>query len=230
MTFGGLEKFTLIDYPGLPAAMVYTIGCNFRCPYCHNPELVDETVETRIPEEEVLAFLANRKRVLEGFVVTGGEPTMHDELPNFLRKVKALGYRVKLDTNGTNPAMVRALMKAKLVDYYAMDIKSPLSAYAAAVQRPVDTDAIQESIELLKGAPKGVSYEFRTTVVKGMLSPEDLEQIGREIRGAKRYYLQKFVPNKLLNPQFLRKTTYSDEEFEDLRQKLSTYVEECAIR
>jgi pyruvate formate lyase activating enzyme len=230
MVFGGLEKFTLIDFPGTVAAMVYTIGCNFRCPYCHNPELVDETVETRIPEEVVLKFLGARKKVLEGLVITGGEPTMHDALPDFLGAVKALGYRVKLDTNGTNPAMVRALIDARTVDYFAMDIKSPLAAYAAAVQRPVDTDAIRESIELLKNAPEGVAYEFRTTVVKGILSPEDLEQIGREIQGAKRYYLQKFVSNKLLNPQFLRKTTYSDEEFETLRQTLKNYVEACAIR
>ena len=110
MTFGGLEKFTLIDYPGTVACVVYTIGCNFRCPYCHNPELVDETVKTRISEEELFDFLAERKKLLEGVVITGGEPTIHEDLPEVLRKIKALGYLVKLDTNGTNPLLLRQMV------------------------------------------------------------------------------------------------------------------------
>lgn len=228
MTFGGLEKFTLIDYPGVPACVLYTVGCNFRCPYCHNPELVDETVETRLSEREVFDFLKERTKALGGVVITGGEPTMHTELPGVLASIKKLGYKVKLDSNGTNPAMLKKLVREKLVDYVAMDIKSPLARYSEVVARPVDLAAVRESIDFLLTAP--VEYEFRTTIIKSLLSPEDIEEIGKEIKGAKKYYLQKFIPVKILNPQFKRKTTYSDEEFEMLRQKIQPYVETCTIR
>ena len=228
MTFGGLEKFTLIDYPGKIACVVYTIGCNFRCPYCHNPELVDETTETRITEEEFFDFLAKRTHMLEGVVITGGEPTMHSDLLGVMQKIKNLGYLVKLDTNGTNPVMLHQAVEGGLVDYVAMDIKSPLRKYSATVARPVDVEAIQSSIDFLLLSP--TDYEFRTTVIKGMQTPDDIEEIGKEIKGAKRYFLQKFVPTKILNPQFIKKTTYSDAEFEVFQKKLKKYVNYCAIR
>lgn len=228
MIFGGFEKFTLIDYPGKIAAMVYTIGCNFRCPYCHNPELVDETVTKTFTEEEVLTFLKHRKGFIDGLVITGGEPTMHKDLLDFMRKVKELGFLVKLDSNGTHPDILRQAIKEKIVDYIAMDIKSPLAKYSQAVSRPVDTAAIRKSIDLLMSS--SVEYEFRTTVVKVLLSPQDIEEIGREIKGARRYYLQKFIPIKILNPQFRKKTSYSEEEFESLRKTLNNYVQYCAIR
>ncbi len=246
MIFGGLEKLTLIDFPGKVACVVYTIGCNFRCPYCHNRELVEETVETKISEEEVFKLLERKKGFLDGIVITGGEPTMHgDDLLRFMAAVKERGFLVKLDTNGTNPAVLREALKRRLVDYVAMDIKAPLAKYSATVARPVDIAAIQESIRMLidqstataasaAGALPGATpmpYEFRTTVVKSLLSPEDFETIGREIRGAQKYYLQKFVAgNLLLNPQFKKKTTYSDEEFLALRETLNRYVARCEIR
>ena len=228
MTFGGLEKFTLIDYPGKIACVAYTIGCNFRCPYCHNPELVDETVEARITEKELFDFLGERTHMLEGVVITGGEPTMHEDLPSVMERVKSLGYLVKLDTNGTNPVMLHQVVEGGLADYVAMDIKSPLCKYSATVARPVDIEAIQSSIDFLLMAP--VEYEFRTTVIKGMQLPEDIEEIGKEIKGARRYFLQKFIPTKILNPQFIKKTTYSDKEFEGFRKKLQNYVNYCGIR
>jgi len=228
MTFGGLEKFTLIDYPGKIACVAYTIGCNFRCPYCHNPELVDETVEARITEKELFDFLGERTHMLEGVVITGGEPTMHEDLPAVMERIKSLGYLVKLDTNGTNPVMLHQVVEAGIVDYVAMDIKSPLRKYSATVARPVDIEAIQSSIDFLLSSP--VEYEFRTTVIKGMQLPEDIEEIGKEIKGARRYFLQKFIPTKILNPQFIKKTTYSDKEFEGFRKKLQNYVNYCAIR
>lgn len=228
MIFGGFEKFTLIDYPGKVACMVYTIGCNFRCPYCHNPELVDETVEYTWSEEDILRFLEKRKGVLEGVCITGGEPTMHEDLPDFIRKVKKLGYAVKLDSNGTNPGMLKDLISGGLVDYVAMDIKSPLRKYKETVNRPADLGAIQKSIKLLMRS--GIPYEFRTTLIKSLVSPEDLEEIGGEIRGAKKYYLQKFIQSKILNPQFLRKTTYSDKELLELQKKMNNYVQYCGIR
>jgi len=228
MIFGGFEKFTLIDYPGKVACMVYTIGCNFRCPYCHNPELVDETVEITYSEEQILDFLDSRTEMLDGVVITGGEPTMQADLLDFIQKVKDRGFLVKLDSNGTHPAMLKEAIDRKLVDYIAMDIKAPLQSYSNTVARPVDTEAIEKSIELLITSP--VEYEFRTTVIKALLSPEEIEEIGKEIWGAKKYYLQKFIPTKLLNPQFRKKTTYSDEEFEKFRTVLLNYVDHCEIR
>jgi pyruvate formate lyase activating enzyme len=228
MVFGGIEKFTLIDYPGKIACMVYTIGCNFRCPYCHNPELVDETTDVHIGEQEFFDFLDTRKGILDGVVITGGEPTMHADLPRVMQAIKNRGFLVKLDSNGTNPKMLREVIKNNLVDYIAMDIKSPLSLYGRTVARPVDTEAIQESVALIMAS--SVAYEFRTTLVKGMLSQGDMRQIGREIQGAKLYVLQKFVSTKILNPQFRHKTSYSDEEMKEFQDMLSVYVDQCHIR
>lgn len=228
MIFGGFEKCTLVDYPGKVACMVYTIGCNFRCPYCHNPELVDETVETTYSEAAILDFLDTRKGLLDGVVITGGEPTMHEELPAFARRVKEKGFLVKLDTNGTNPEMLRRAISESWVDYVAMDMKSPLDSYSQTVARAVDVEAIRESISILLASP--IEYEFRTTIVKSLLSCEDLKHIGEAIRGAKCYYLQKFVPTKILNPQFKRKVTYTDEEFIEFQKIMHEYVETCGIR
>ena len=229
MQFGGFEKFTLIDYPTKVACMVYTIGCNFRCPYCHNPELVDETVSTAIDEKEILDFLKGRTGMLDGLVITGGEPTMHgDDLLSFMREVKKLGFLVKLDSNGTNPVVLRQAIDEKIVDYIAMDIKSPFSKYTETVGRAVNVDNIKKSIEIIKES--GIRYEFRTTIVKSMLSFLDIEEIGKEIKGANNYYLQKFIPTKTVNPQFLKKVTYSDEEFVDLKNIMEKYVSFCDIR
>lgn len=229
MVFGGFEKFTLIDYPGKVACMVYTIGCPFRCPYCHNPELVDETVTTHIDEKIILEFLDSRKGMLDGIVITGGEPSMHGEnLISFMKEVKRCGFLVKLDSNGVNPGFLEKVFAEKLVDFIAMDIKSPLVKYTETVGRPVNIDAIKKSIEIIKKS--GIEYEFRTTIVKSMLSVEDLEQIGKEIKGANTYYLQKFIPSKILNPQFLKKVTYSDEEFLLIKKMMEKYVSFCGIR
>ena len=229
MVFGGFEKCTLIDYPGKVACMVYTIGCNFRCPYCHNPELVDETVETKISEAQILGFLDRRTKMLDGVVITGGEPTMHgSELIEFMKKVKKKGFLVKLDSNGTNPGVLKEAITKGLVDFIAMDIKSPLSKYSQTVARPVDVAAIRESIVLIMNSV--IEYEFRTTVIKAQLSPQDFDEIGHEIMGAKKYFLQKFIPNKLLNPQFRKKVSYSNDEFALLQEKMNNYVKFCGIR
>lgn len=229
MEFGGFEKCTLIDYPGKIACMVYTIGCNFRCPYCHNPELVDETVAHRFSEKEILGFLDGRKKMLDGVVITGGEPTIHgDKLLSFMKEVKERGFLVKLDSNGTNPEFLKQAIDKKLVDYIAMDVKSPLAKYSQTVSRPVDTESIKKSISLIMNSD--VEYEFRTTVLKVMLSPEDIEEIVKEIKGAKKYYLQKFIPSKILNPQFIKKTTYNDEEFTEFQKNLIKYVQFCGVR
>lgn len=227
MRIGGLEKNTLLDYPGKIACILYTIGCNFRCPYCHNPELVDETAE-EIPLESIWYFLEKRRGLIDGVVITGGEPTLHEDLPGFIRQIKNLGYLVKLDSNGTRPKILKKLLQEKLIDYIAMDIKSPLEMYTYTVGRPVLPETLRTSIELIKNS--GIEYEFRTTVVKALLKPQDMEQIGKEISGAKTYYLQKFSGGKILNPQFRNKVTYSDDEFNELRKMMLQYVSYCGIR
>lgn len=227
MKIGGLQKCSFIDYPGKISAIIFTVGCNFHCPYCHNPELVNETAE-EIPETEVFDFLSRRKNIIDAVTITGGEPTIHSDLIHFIQKIKALGFLVKLDTNGTNPMVIEQIQNEKLVDYIAMDIKSPLDTYETTVSRPVDIEAIKKSIsQLLTGT---IPYEFRTTVVKSLLTSDDIKSIGKSIHGARLHYLQKFIPTKTLNPTFLRKTTYNDTEFEHLREIMSVYVDECIIR
>jgi pyruvate formate lyase activating enzyme len=227
MKIGGFEKLTLIDFPGKVACMIYTIGCNFHCPYCHNPELVDETAN-EISFEGILEFLKTRQGLLEGVVITGGEPTLHKDLLLVMRRIKALGYEVKLDTNGTNPNMLQQAIDQKLVDYVAMDIKAPLYKYTTNTERPVDADALRKSIGILM--KNRVPYEFRTTVSKFLLSPLDLVDIAKEIQGAEHYYIQKFIPTKILNPQLKRKLAYTDIEYEQLLASVKPYTHHCALR
>lgn len=229
MEFGGLEKFTLIDYPGKVACMIYTIGCNFRCPYCHNPELVNETVENKISENDVLDFLSQRKDILDGIVITGGEPTLHGQkLFDFISKVKNLNFKIKLDSNGTNPGFLKKLINKNMVDYIAMDIKSPLAKYSQTVASAVNIKSIKESIDLLINSK--IDYEFRTTIVKSLINIEDFEEIGKEIRGAKKYFIQKFIPTKILNPQFKKKVSFNDSEVIEIQNIMNKYVKYCGIR
>ncbi|MBQ4066851.1 MAG: anaerobic ribonucleoside-triphosphate reductase activating protein, partial [Clostridia bacterium] len=190
MTVNGLLKLTLLDFPGKCACTVFFAGCNFRCPFCHNASLVLGEGES-ISEEEFFKFLSKREGVLEGVAVTGGEPLMQRELPLFLKRIKEKGFLVKLDTNGSFPKRLRERCSEGLVDYVAMDIKSSPEGYSRAAGCPVNIENVKESVEfLLSGA---VDYEFRTTVAKGAVLFEDMEGIGRLIKGAKRYFLQGFV-------------------------------------
>ncbi len=227
MRIGGIQKCSLIDYPGKISSILFTIGCNFHCPYCHNPELVHETAE-ELNNDEILHFLERRRNILDAVTITGGEPTIQDDLIDFIKKIKNMGLLVKLDTNGTHPLLIEDLQKSDLVDYIAMDIKAPLSTYSTTVARPIDVRQIEKSIQLLIEGK--IAYEFRTTVVKSLLSPKDIEDIGKSIAGANTYYLQKFVPTKTLNPAFLRKTTYTDTEFESMCTMVSGYVKNCYVR
>jgi pyruvate formate lyase activating enzyme len=227
MRIGGLQKNSLIDFPGKICAIVFTMGCNFHCGYCHNPELVNETAEP-ISESDVFDFLSKRQGKLDAVTITGGEPTIQEDLIPFIKKIKSLGFLVKLDTNGTRSSMVKELQERKLVDYFAMDVKSPLAKYTGTVGRPANLEEIQRTIALLING--SVPYEFRTTIVKTILSFEDLHGIGELIKGAEQYYLQKFVPSKTLNPDFILKTTYSDGEFEQMKQIMHRYVKKCYVR
>ncbi len=229
MKIGGLQKTSLLEYPGRLCAVVFTRGCNLRCPYCHNPELVLPNRYTPlIPQEKVLAFLQSRRKYLNAVAVTGGEPCLQRGLLGFLRAVRHLGYSLKLDTNGCFPEVLAALLEEGLLDYISMDIKAPLAKYEQTAAAPVDRSGIRKSISLV--LKSGVDHEFRTTVVASQLTGADLESIGRLINGARRYFLQKFVPSKTVNEDFLREKTYSAAEFDKFRRAMHPYVKECRVR
>ena len=193
MIIPGFQKTTLLDYPGHTAALVFTGGCNFRCPYCHNGDLVlHPGALPPVSEEEIFAHLKKRRNVLNGVSVTGGEPTLQADLPAFFAKIKDLGYEIKLDTNGTSPGMLRKLLKEKLVDYVAMDIKNSPEKYArTAGVGALDLAPIRRSVEMLMNGD--VDYEFRTTVVDELHEDADFEAIGAWIAGAKRFFMQPFT-------------------------------------
>lgn len=192
MLISGLQKLTLLDYPGTVACTVFTGGCNFRCPFCHNAALVlPELMGQDTDEEQVLAFLKRRQGVLDGVAITGGEPLLHKDIGIFLEKVRALGYKIKLDTNGSFPDRLQELISAGLVDRVAMDIKNAPELYAKTVGLPsLDLAPIERSKELLLRGD--VDYEFRTTVVKGLHTRESIIGAAKWIAGAKEYYLQQF--------------------------------------
>lgn len=228
MLIGGLQKSSLIDYPGKISAIIFTQGCNFRCPYCHNPELNFNKGAATIMAAPLLKFLKSRIGKLDGIVITGGEPTLQEDLLEFIKQIKEMGFLVKLDTNGTNPQMLQKLLDEKLIDYIAMDIKAPIWKYSGAVKTRVNTKNILNSINILKKSD--IDFEFRTTVVKSQLLPEDFEEIGKMIEGAKKYYLQRFVPTKTLDKSFLVQITYSDEEFTSIIKILKKYVKQVELR
>lgn len=204
MKIGAFNKFSLIDYPGNTTAIIFTQGCNLRCPYCHNPELVlPELFIPGMPFNTILEFLKKRKSLLDAVEFTGGEPTLQPDLLDKMRRIKALGYKIKLDTNGTNPRVVYDAIHEKLVDYVAMDVKNSLGKYAQTTGVTINTDAILDSIEIIKSiAP---DHEFRTTVIKGFHTVSDLREIAELLRGAKRYFIQKAHFDKTLAKGFRRK-------------------------
>ena len=215
MKFYGMQKMTLLDYPGYVACTLFTGGCNFRCPFCHNALLVLDLDENyTIPEEEVLAFLKKRQGLLDGVCVTGGEPLINKDIGDFLSKVKELGFKIKLDTNGTNPALLKELVSQNLVDYVAVDIKNSPEKYAETVGlKSFDMSPINETVNfLLSGV---VDYEFRTTVTKQFHTEKSMEEAARFIRGAKRYFLQNFVDSGNLIGSGI--TGQSKEEMEKLK-------------
>ena len=193
MIFGGLQKLTLLDYPEHVACTLFTIGCNLRCPFCHNSSLVmaDLAKLEHISDEEALAFLDKRKNVLEGVCITGGEPLAQAGIVEFIRQVKALGYKVKLDTNGSFPDKLRQLLDAQLIDYVAMDIKNSRDMYNKTCGCVVEMEDICKSVDLLKSGV--VDYEFRTTVTGTFHSDKSIEDAAKWLTGAKRWYLQQFV-------------------------------------
>ncbi len=230
MLIKGLQPLTLLDYPGKPSAIIFLFGCNMRCGYCQNPGLVlqSKCEYKTISEDEVMGFLDSRVGLLEGVVITGGEPCLNKDLPRFIRKIKQKGFCVKLDSNGFNPEMLKLLVSEKLVDYIAMDVKAPLGKYKTATNSNVNTEKILESIEFIKTS--GVEHEFRTTVVPTLLDESDLVEIGKLVEGAKAYYLQQFENKTTLDPAFEKIPPYPREFFFKMKERLSGYADYIGVR
>ena len=232
MIIGGLQKTTLIDYPGKLACTVFLSGCNFRCPWCYSSELVLPAKiikQPRIEEKYFFEFLRERKGLLEGVTICGGEPTINKDLPQFIEKIKNLGYAVKLDTNGSNPKMLKDLISQKLVDYVAMDIKLPKEKYAGFFGDCVFVKDIETSVEILKKKPE--SSEFRTTIVPGVHEKEDFLEIAKWIGGPEvKYYLQGFRPEKTIDPDFEKINPYAGDWLKSVAEKISPYFKLCQVR
>ncbi len=229
MQIAGLQKSSLVDYPSKIAAVVFTLGCNFRCPYCHNPNILTAVSTNKLFDEAaVFDFLKTRKGKIDAVVVSGGEPTLQKDLGDFFKKLKELGFLTKLDTNGSSPKILEYLVKEELLDYVAMDIKAPIEKYKEIARVNIDTNNILKSIGILKNSKIG--YEFRTTTVKSQLSFEDFENIGKMLCCTENYYLQKFKPDITLNPDFAKEKTYTDEEFLKIKTMLLKYIKNVYIR
>lgn len=227
MLIGGLQKLTLIDYPSKTACTVFLIGCNFRCPWCYNPELVLPKATKKHPkisEKYFFDFLKERKGLLDGVVVCGGEPTINKELPDFINKIRKMGYLVKLDTNGSNPKMLKDLINKKLIDYIAMDIKAPLKTqkYAKAAGLEIDLDKIKESIKIIKNS--GIDYEFRTTIVPKLHQLKDIAGIAKQLKGAKIYFLQQFKPEKTIDSKYKKCKPFDQKQIKSLLGECEKYL------
>lgn len=223
----GFQKTTLLDYPHKLASTIFLSGCNLRCPFCHNADLVIRDCSAAFTPKEVLAQLKKRSNILEGVCITGGEPTLNADLPQFLSSIKELGLSIKLDTNGTNPSMVRTLLRDHLIDYIAMDIKNSPENYEKTAGVSLSLDAIYESMHLLMES--ALPYEFRTTVVKELHSERDFIAIGEMISGAKQYYLQNFVDSgNLVSPNHF--SSYTKTELDHFVMILKQYVSSVSLR
>lgn len=224
----GFQKLTLLDYPGKVACTVFLGGCNFRCPFCHNGNLVQNPQEEPvILRSHVLETLKKRRGILDGVCITGGEPALAEELPEFMEEIKDMGFLIKLDTNGSRPEVVKKLIRRNLVDYVAMDIKNTLEKYPLTCGVPeVDRNSIRETVDMLREGT--LEYEFRTTVTKELHQKEDLLYIGEWLKGSKKYALQAYRESpQVIRPVF---TSYSRKELEQFGRLLEPYVECVEIR
>ena len=225
MKISGIQKLTLLDYPGKVACTIFTPGCNLRCPFCHNASLVFSCAD-EIGEESVLSFLRKRVGVLDGICVTGGEPLLQKDIADFLRKVKALGYLVKLDTNGTFPDRLQPLLEEKLVNYVAMDIKASPDNYDNATGVVTDLEKVRRSVALLKES--GVAHEFRTTTVKGIHTAADFEAIAQWLKGEDRFFIQQYkVADDMIGDPF---ESFTKEELDTFAAIVAKTVSQVAVR
>jgi pyruvate formate lyase activating enzyme len=228
MIIGGWQKCTFIDFPGKIAAILFTQGCDFRCPYCHNRSLWAREAEFPVEWETIVEFLKTRKRKLDGVVISGGEPTLQKDLPEILAQIRELGFATKLDTNGHRPDIVNKLLEADLLDFIAMDLKHLPAHYIEACGVGVLPENILRSVELIKNS--SIDHEFRTTVVPGLHRPEDLPALAPIVRGARRFTLQNFVPTHAADAAFRARKPFDPAELEKLRPVFAPIVEIFTIR
>ncbi len=228
MLIGGLQKTTLLDYPDKVAATIFTIGCNFRCSFCHNPDIV-KGIARVIAVDDVLSFLKKRKSLIDAVCITGGEPTVQGGLRSFVKKIKELGLLVKLDTNGSRPEILEKLLEEKMIDYIAMDIKAPWENYSKVVCRKVDLDNFKKSVTII--LKSGLPHEFRSTVLPALHSREDIISMATQIKGADKYFLQQFqASKKLVNPNFVVESTYTKKELNEIVQEIKDWFRICRVR
>mgnify|MGYP000545350352 CR=1 FL=1 len=226
MKFGGIQKTSLIDFPDRVSTVLFTVGCNLRCPFCHNWRLIMEPKGPFISEEEVLQILKSRRKYVDSVVVTGGEPTIYTELPGFLKRLKEENFNVKLDTNGFFPQILEECLP--YIDYVALDVKTSLEKYRLLGADDIKVKDYLSTIEMLKEGNK--DYEFRTTVVPGFVTMDDLPKIGELIKGAKRYVLQQFIPDDTLDKSFNYVKPYPPEKISEFAEVMKKYVKEIILR
>lgn len=227
---GGLEKVSLLDYPEKISAIIFTYGCNLRCPYCHNPELVIHPLEKdmEVSKGELLEYLGSRKGLVDAVVITGGEPLIYGDIDSLVKEIKSLGFLVKLDTNGLYPEKLSRIIKKGHLDYIAMDIKCPLMDYNAFSGDMRASEKIEKSIELIMNS--GVDYEFRTTYVKGIHDIEDGDSITKPIAGAKKYYIQNFRSGKTLDPKLDNSNSFTEQELKKILRLAKKNIKNSYIR
>lgn len=227
MRIAAIQSCSLVDYPGHPCLTLFTQGCNLRCPYCHNPSLISNSKEDTLPDHSIWPLLERRADTIGAICITGGEPTLQPGLEAFLNKLRALRYTIKLDTNGTQPDVLRQLMDERLVDYVAMDMKAPFASYNDLAGSSVSPQSLSASIHLLKSS--GINHEFRTTVVPHFHNVTAIERIARELEGGHCYYLQAFEPKNAMAPR-LRLTPPPDTEMMHACQRAASPFIKCCLR
>jgi len=225
----GYVPTSLIDYPGKICSVIFLPDCNFRCPFCQNPDLILKPKEMpNVDIKNIIEHLKSRYGWIDGVCITGGEPTLHVALPQLLSEIKKLGFLIKLDTNGTNSKMLKQLIDRKLVDYIAMDIKAPLENYEDVVKTKVEKNNVKESIDIIRKS--GIDYEFRTTVVPKLIKKDDIKRIGEWLKGSKMYCIQQFRPDKTLDKSFENEKSYTPDELKQLVEVARPYFKEVCVR
>ena len=235
MLLGGLQKTTLIDFPGRVACTVFTVGCNFRCPFCHNKDLVSlelfkKTKLQPISEDYFFEFLEKRKKILDGVCITGGEPSLQKDLPQFCKKIKSLGLEVKLDTNGSNPKMLEKLIKKETIDFISMDVKTVFEEYKKAIGIQYPVSSIKESIKLILRS--GLEYEFRTTIVPGIHDKGTMVKLAKDLKEIVKlnYVFQQFRPKNCLDPKYLKMRPFSSQEMQDILKSVQRILPNTKLR
>ncbi|MDP8299749.1 MAG: anaerobic ribonucleoside-triphosphate reductase activating protein [Candidatus Tantalella remota] len=228
MVIAGLQNLSLVDYPGCLASTVFLQGCNFRCGYCHNPDLISMGKNFEFTEKEFFDFADQRKNFIEGVVISGGEPTLYEEIPEFIKRIKDLGFKVKLDTNGSNPEQLDMLLRERLLDMVAIDIKTSFERYSLVTDDENIQTKVTRSIYLAMLST--VPYEFRTTCAPGIVSEEDIRKIAETVNGAENYCLQQFHPRSTYDTDFQEVTPYEGETIKKFKSILEEHVKEVTIR